>query len=64
MDEALSELAEVDEQKARIVELRYFVGLSFEETAEVMGVSPVTIKRHWRITKAWLYGRMLESSNK
>jgi RNA polymerase sigma factor (TIGR02999 family) len=58
LDEALSELAEIDEQKARIVELRYFVGLSAEETAEILGVSPITIKRHWRITKAWLYGRM------
>jgi RNA polymerase sigma-70 factor (ECF subfamily) len=58
LDEALERLAEMDEQKARIVELRYFVGLSFEEIAEVLGVSPVTIKRHWRITKAWLYGQM------
>jgi RNA polymerase sigma-70 factor (ECF subfamily) len=63
LDEALSELAEIDQQKARIVELRYFVGLSAEETAEILGVSPITIKRHWRITKAWLYGRMRESSD-
>jgi RNA polymerase sigma factor (TIGR02999 family) len=62
LDEALSELAEIDEQKARIVELRYFVGLSAEETAEILGVSPITIKRHWRITKAWLYGRMRKST--
>lgn len=58
LDEALHELAEMDEQKARIVELRYFGGLSFEETAEVLGVAAVTVKRHWRMARAWLYGRM------
>ncbi|MGB7924211.1 MAG: sigma-70 family RNA polymerase sigma factor [Pyrinomonadaceae bacterium] len=58
LDEALRELAEVDEHKSRIVELRYFGGLSVEETAEVLGVSPVTVKRHWRMAKAWLFGRM------
>jgi RNA polymerase sigma factor (TIGR02999 family) len=58
LDEALRELAEVDEQKSRIVELRYFGGLSVEETAEVLGVAPITVKRHWRMAKAWLYGRM------
>ena len=58
LDDALKLLAEVDEQKARIVELRYFGGLSVEETAEVLGVTPVTVKRHWRMTKAWLYGQM------
>ncbi len=60
LDRALEELAAIDEQKARIVELRYFGGLTVEETAEVMGVTPVTIKRHWRMAKAWLYGRMTE----
>ena len=58
LDDALKELAEVDPQKARLVELRYFGGLTFEETAEVLGVSLITVKRHWRLTKAWLYGRM------
>ncbi len=58
LDDALKLLIEVDPQKARIVELRYFGGLSVEETAEVLGVTPITIKRHWRITKAWLYGQM------
>lgn len=56
LDEALENLAKIDKQKARIVELRYFGGLSVEETAEVMNVSPVTIKRQWRMAKAWLYG--------
>ncbi|MBD0370223.1 MAG: sigma-70 family RNA polymerase sigma factor [Pyrinomonadaceae bacterium] len=58
LDEALTDLAEIDEQKARIVELRYFGGLSAEETAEVLGVAAVTVKRHWRMARAWLYGRM------
>lgn len=56
LDEALENLAALDPRKARIVELRYFSGLSVEETAEVIGVSPVTIKREWRMAKAWLYG--------
>jgi RNA polymerase sigma-70 factor, ECF subfamily len=58
LDEALKALAEIDEHKSRIVELRYFGGLSIEETAEVLGVSPITVKRHWRMAKAWLFGRM------
>ena len=58
LDHALEALAAIDEQKARVVELRYFGGLTVEETAEVMGVTPVTIKRHWRMAKAWLYGQM------
>lgn len=58
LDRALEALAAIDEPKARIVELRYFGGLTVEETAEVMGVTPITIKRHWRMAKAWLYGQM------
>jgi len=58
LDRALEELAALDEQKARIVELRYFGGLTVEETAEVLGVTPITIKRHWRMARAWLYGQM------
>ena len=58
LDEALKQLAEVDEQKSRIIEMRYFGGLSVEETAEVLGVSPITVKRHGRMAKAWLYGQM------
>jgi RNA polymerase sigma factor (TIGR02999 family) len=54
LDDALNELAKFDEQKSRIVELRYFGGLSVEETAEVLGVSEITVKRHWRMAKAWL----------
>lgn len=58
LDEALENLAKVDPQKSRIVELRYFGGLSVEETAEVLGVSEITVKRHWRMAKAWLYGQL------
>ena len=58
LDDALQALALFDEQKARVVELRYFGGLSIEETADVMGVTPTTIKRHWRFAKAWLHGAM------
>ncbi len=54
LDEALENLAKIDSQKSKIVELRYFGGLSVEETAEVLGVSEITVKRHWRMAKAWL----------
>jgi len=54
LDEALKDLAKFDEFKSRLVELRYFGGLSVEETAEVLGVSEITVKRHWRMAKAWL----------
>ena len=55
LDEALDRLAEFDQRKSRIVELRYFGGLSFEETAEVLGVSEITIKRDWLKARAWLF---------
>jgi RNA polymerase sigma-70 factor, ECF subfamily len=55
LDEALTELAKFDERKARIVELRFFGGLGVEESAEVMGVSAVTVMREWQKAKAWLY---------
>jgi RNA polymerase sigma factor (TIGR02999 family) len=58
LDDALENLAQLDEQKAKIVELRYFGGLSIEETAEVMGVSVPTINRQWRMAKAWLYSEI------
>lgn len=54
LDEALTRLAEIDPQQSRIVELRYFSGLSVEETAEVLGVSSRTVKRDWNVAKAWL----------
>ena len=55
LDEALTELAKFDERKARIVELKFFGGLSVEEIAEVVGVSAVTVMREWAKAKAWLY---------
>lgn len=54
MDEALERLAALDARQARIVELRYFAGLSIEETAEVIGISPATVKREWSMARAWL----------
>ena len=54
LDEALNQLALIDKRKSRIVELRYFGGMSVEETAEVIGVSPVTVMREWSSAKAWL----------
>ena len=51
---ALASLAEKDGALARLVELRYFAGLSIEETAEVMGSSPATVKRDWTMARAWL----------
>lgn len=55
LDEALKSLAEIDERKSRIVELRFFGGLSVDETAEVMKMSSVTVIREWNKAKAWLY---------
>jgi RNA polymerase sigma-70 factor (ECF subfamily) len=55
LDEALDELAKLDRRKSRVVELRYFGGLSLAETAEVLEVSPMTVRRDWRAAKAWLF---------
>ena len=55
LDLALRELAAVDERKAQVVELRFFGGLSVEETAEVLKVSPITVMRDWSTARAWLY---------
>jgi RNA polymerase sigma-70 factor, ECF subfamily len=54
VDDALVKLAEFDPQQAHLVELRFFGGLNIEETAEVIGVSPATVKRNWAVAKAWL----------
>lgn len=58
LDDALDKLAELDPRAARIVELRFFGGLTVEETAEVLDVSVPTVKRDWRMAKAWLYRRL------
>ena len=55
LDEALRRLEEIDEQQSRVVELRFFSGLTVAETAEVMGISPATVKRDWSMAKAWLH---------
>jgi RNA polymerase sigma-70 factor, ECF subfamily len=54
LDEALTRLAQLDPEQARIVELRYFGGLTIEETADAVGVSPATVKREWAMARAWL----------
>jgi RNA polymerase sigma factor (TIGR02999 family) len=55
LDEALNRLAEIDEQQSKIVELRFFSGLSVEETAAALNISPATVKRDWSMAKAWLH---------
>lgn len=62
LDEALQRLTAFDERKGKVVELRYFGGLSVEETAEVLKISPVTVMRDWNIAKAWL-ARELEHAS-
>src|SRR5512136_2665617 len=58
LDEALDTLARIDKRKSRVVELRYFGGLKIEETAEVLGVSIDTVKRDWRMARAWLIAEL------
>lgn len=55
LDEALERLAALDARHARVVELRFFAGLSIEEVAEVLGISPATVKRDWTFARAWLH---------
>jgi len=61
LEEALDELAKLDQRKSRVVELRYFGGLSLEETAEALNISLMTVRRDWRAAKAWLYRRLKET---
>ena len=58
LDEALERLAAVDPQQSRVVELRFFAGLSVEETADALGISPATVKRDWATAKLWLYNEL------
>jgi len=58
LDEALTRLAAIDPQQSRVVELRFFGGLTMEETAEVMHISPATVGREWRMAKAWLFAEI------
>jgi RNA polymerase sigma-70 factor, ECF subfamily len=63
VDEALQRLATIDREQARIVELRFFSGLSVEETAHVLARSPRTITREWRLAKAWLYRELRHTAH-
>ena len=58
LDEALAELAEIDKIKAEIVKLRYFAGLTLEQTAQTLDISPSTAQRHWLYSKAWLFRKI------
>ncbi|MBS1824478.1 MAG: sigma-70 family RNA polymerase sigma factor [Acidobacteria bacterium] len=58
IDQCLTRLAALDARQSRIVELRFFGGLSIEETAEVEGISPMTVKREWAVARAWLFREM------
>lgn len=61
LDSALERLAAFDAQQAKIVELRYFGGLTVEETAEALDISPATVKRHWTLARAWLRRELADS---
>ena len=63
LDEALERLGRVDERKVRVVELKFFMGLSIEQTAEVLGVSPATVKRDWELARTWLLREMTADGN-
>ena len=63
LDEALGRLASESPDKAEIVQLRFFAGLSHEEVAEILGVSAITIKRHWRYARVWLLRQMEEDQD-
>jgi RNA polymerase sigma factor (TIGR02999 family) len=58
LDQALNELSDLDAQQSRIVELRFFAGLTIEDTSEVLGISPATVKRDWVTARAWLFRAM------
>jgi RNA polymerase sigma-70 factor, ECF subfamily len=60
VDDSLNQLAKIDPRQAKVVEMRFFGGLSIEEAAEVLGVSPKTVKRDWSVAKAWLYADLKE----
>ena len=60
LDDALTRLEQIDPEQARIIELRYFAGLSIEDTGEAMGMSPATVKRRWALARAWLFREMSE----
>ena len=63
LDDALERLSTIDPRKTRIVEMRYFGGMSVEETAQVLNLSPITIKREWSKARAWLYREMKQTDH-
>ena len=64
LDEALSRLEKMDPRQSRVIELRFFAGLNVEETAEVMGISPKTVKRDWSVARAWLHRELRGGARK
>lgn len=62
LDDALKTLAEMDPQQSRVVELKFFAGLSIEDTSEVLGISSSTVKRDWITARAWLYRELDRST--
>jgi RNA polymerase sigma factor (TIGR02999 family) len=62
LDEALTQLAEADPRQSELVELRFFGGLTIEEAAEVLAISPATVSREWTVARAWLYARLERAS--
>ena len=63
LDDALRRLSEHDERAAEVVRLRFFAGLDIEQTAKVLDVSPMTVKREWKFARVWLYGAMKDESD-
>ena len=64
LDDALNGLARLDPQQCRVVELRFFSGLSIEETSQVLGISPATVKRYWTTAKLWLHHAISEAEHR
>jgi RNA polymerase sigma factor (TIGR02999 family) len=63
LDDALNELAKLNQQQSRIVELRFFGGLSIEETSRAMNLSPTTVKKHWAMARLWLHHQMAKAAD-
>jgi len=62
LDDALNELSRMNPQHCQIVEMRFFTGLSIEETAQALGISPATVKRDWAVARAWLYRELTRTT--
>jgi RNA polymerase sigma factor (TIGR02999 family) len=64
LDDALNALAKIDERQSRVVELRFFAGLSLEETAEALEIGPATVQRDWTMARAWLHRELSRRAEK